>query len=143
MPGGLKLPTSMTNTTTMYRTAVFLALLTVGCVWTASTYTTKYDNIDLDEILNNQRIYKKYFDCLVHNAKCTPDGKELRDILPDALKTGCSKCSAKQKAGAEKVIRFLLERKRADFDILEEKYDPSGIYRHKYSAEAKKYGINV
>lgn len=64
-------------------------------------------------------------------------------MLPDALKTGCSKCNEKQKAGAEKVIKFLLEKRRADFNILEEKYDPSGTYRKKYSAEAKKHGINV
>ncbi|XP_073973296.1 ejaculatory bulb-specific protein 3-like [Rhodnius prolixus] len=127
----------------MFRTVAFLTLLVVGCAWAASTYTTKYDNIDLDEILNNPRVYKKYFDCLAYNTKCTPDGKELREVLPDALKTGCSKCNEKQKAGAEKVIKFLLEKRRADFNILEEKYDPSGTYRKKYSAEAKKHGINV
>uniref|UniRef100_A0A023FAZ1 Putative pheromone binding protein n=1 Tax=Triatoma infestans TaxID=30076 RepID=A0A023FAZ1_TRIIF len=127
----------------MSRTIAFFGLFVVACAYAASTYTTKYDNIDLDEILNNDRVYKKYYDCLANKAKCTPDGKELKDILPDALKTQCAKCNEKQKKGAEKVIRFMLENKRADFDALEKIYDPSGTYRKKYAAEAKKHGINV
>lgn len=42
------------------------------------SYTTKYDNIDLDEILSNERLYSKYFSCLADKGKCTPDGKELK-----------------------------------------------------------------
>ena len=44
----------------------------------AEKYTTKYDNIDLDEILNNDRLYQKYFQCLTNKGKCTPDGKLLK-----------------------------------------------------------------
>nr|QNL14943.1 chemosensory protein 6 [Aulacocentrum confusum] len=39
---------------------------------------------------------------------CTPEGKELKKSLPDALATGCKSCSEKQKTGSEKVIRFLV-----------------------------------
>ncbi|XP_073973298.1 ejaculatory bulb-specific protein 3-like [Rhodnius prolixus] len=127
----------------MFRTTIFLTLLVVGCAWAASTYTTKYDNIDLDEILKNPRIYKKYFDCLAHNIQCTPDGKELRDILPDALKTACSKCTEKQKVGSEKVFKYLLDNKRDDYEVLERQFDPTGIYRKKYAQEAKKHGVHV
>lgn len=57
---------------------VFVLALCAGYCLTASTYTTKYDNIDLDEILNNERIYKKYYNCLLNRGRCTPDGKELK-----------------------------------------------------------------
>nr|AWW17233.1 chemosensory protein 9 [Riptortus pedestris] len=107
------------------------------------TYTTRYDNIDLDEILRNDRLYRKYFDCMVNKGKCTPDGKELKDNLPDALATGCSKCSEKQKAGTEKVLKHLLAKKPSDYDQLEKIYDPSGVYRKKYQSEAKKHGVNI
>nr|BCX55333.1 chemosensory protein 1 [Plautia stali] len=106
-------------------------------------YTTKYDNVDLDEILNNDRLYKKYFDCLANKGPCTPDGKELKEIIPDALKTACKKCNEKQKKGVEKVFRFALENKRKDYDVLEKIYDPEGIYRKKYQAEAEKKGIKL
>ena len=41
-------------------------------------YTNKFDNVDLDEILSNDRLYKKYFDCLMAKGKCPPDGKQLK-----------------------------------------------------------------
>nr|AXS78219.1 chemosensory protein 13 [Adelphocoris lineolatus] len=123
--------------------ALLVASVAVLAVEAANQYTTKYDNIDLDDILKNQRLYKKYFECLTGNGKCTPDGKELKEHLPDALKTGCSKCSEKQRAGSEKVIKHLLKNKPQDYAVLEKIYDPSGIYKKKYEAEAKKLGINV
>ncbi|XP_014285981.1 ejaculatory bulb-specific protein 3 [Halyomorpha halys] len=106
-------------------------------------YTTKYDNIDLEEILNNIRLLDKYFNCLIEKGKCTTDGKELKEIVPDALKTGCSKCNEKQKAGVEQVLRYLIEKKRDYFDELAKKYDPEGIYLKKYEAEAEKRGIKL
>lgn len=41
-------------------------------------YETKYDNIDLDEILKNDRLRKNYIKCLVNNGPCTPDAQELK-----------------------------------------------------------------
>jgi hypothetical protein len=41
-------------------------------------YTLKYDNIDLDEILNNDRLITNYFKCLVDEGKCTQEGEELK-----------------------------------------------------------------
>ncbi|XP_073973341.1 ejaculatory bulb-specific protein 3-like [Rhodnius prolixus] len=120
----------------------FLSMLAVACSAT-STYSTSYDNLDLDEILNNSRLYTRYFQCLTNKARCTPDGKELKAVLPDALATGCAKCNEKQKLGSEKVIRFLLKNKPRDFEELEKMYDPNGTYRHKYEQEAKKLGIKV
>ncbi|XP_014253147.1 ejaculatory bulb-specific protein 3-like [Cimex lectularius] len=107
----------------------FLSALVVA--FAAEKYTTKYDNIDLDVVLNNERLYKKYFQCLTNAGRCPPDGKELKASLPDALATNCAKCSKKQKEGSEKVINFIVEKKPKDFEKLEELYDPDGVYRKK------------
>nr|SAJ59005.1 putative chemosensory protein [Triatoma brasiliensis] len=109
----------------------------------ATTYTTKYDNIDLDAVLRNDRVYKTYYNCLTNKGKCSPEGKELKDKLPDALQTGCSKCSARQKQGLEKIIKFLMNSKQADFKEFERIYDPTGEYRKRYAEQAKKKGIKV
>ncbi|XP_075215739.1 ejaculatory bulb-specific protein 3-like [Lycorma delicatula] len=106
-------------------------------------YTTKYDNIDLDEILNNDRLFNNYYQCLMETGKCTPDGTELKDSLPDALATKCSKCSDKQKVGTEKVIKFLIEKKPEKYAQLEKKYDPQGKYKAAYKEEASKRGIKI
>lgn len=45
------------------------------------TYSTRYDNIDLEEILRSERLLKNYFNCLMESGPCTPDGLELRSKL--------------------------------------------------------------
>lgn len=41
-------------------------------------YTNKYDNIDIDAVIANERLLKNYIGCLLENNPCTPDGKELK-----------------------------------------------------------------
>ena len=50
--------------------------------------------------------------------------------IKDAVKTDCSKCSAAQKAGADKTLIFLYKNKPDKFKELQDKYDPD----HKYSS---------
>nr|AGD80087.1 chemosensory protein 7 [Apolygus lucorum] len=117
--------------------SIVLLLGALADVWAAELYTDKYDNIDIDEILNNDRMYKNYFNCVMGNGKCTPDGLELKAKIPEALQTECAKCSDKQKKGAEKVLRFIINQKKDDYKLLEEKFDPEGVYRKKYEAQKK------
>jgi hypothetical protein len=44
-------------------------------------YTTKYDNVDLEEIIKSDRLLKNYVNCLLEKGKCTPDGTELKSEL--------------------------------------------------------------
>ncbi|KYN38901.1 Ejaculatory bulb-specific protein 3, partial [Trachymyrmex septentrionalis] len=120
-----------------------LFLLVVAVVLADDKYTTKYDNVDLDTILASDRLLKNYVNCLLEKGSCTPDGKELKETLPDALATECSKCSEKQKKGTEKVVRYLVNKKPETWELLKKKYDPSGQYSIKYTDEAHKQGINV
>lgn len=64
-------------------------------------------------------------------------------VLPDALKTKCSKCSARQQDGTRKVLRHLINNESDLWKELEKKYDPEGSYRKLYEEEAKKEGITV
>lgn len=41
-------------------------------------YTTKYDDIDLENAVKNDRLMKMYVNCLLEKGKCTPDGLELK-----------------------------------------------------------------
>lgn len=125
-------------------------------------YTTKYDNIDLDEIIGNKRLLKNYVNCLLETGTCTPDGQELKrksilftnthykhswinivsyyffvDVLPEALQSGCGKCNEKQKEGAKRILRHLVKNEAEWYNELEKKYDPTGEYRKKYEAEVK------
>lgn len=50
-----------------------------------SGYETKYDNIDLDELLSNDRLRKGYIKCLANEGPCTPDGQELKSNVQTKL----------------------------------------------------------
>lgn len=41
-------------------------------------YTNKFDNVNLDDILNSDRLLTNYVKCLKGTGKCTPDGTELK-----------------------------------------------------------------
>ncbi|KAK7865711.1 hypothetical protein R5R35_005506 [Gryllus longicercus] len=102
-------------------------------------YTDKYDNVNLDEILSNERLFKKYLECLLADTDvhCTADGKELKKSIPDALTNDCAKCTNFQKNGSGKVIKHLRENKPADWQRLQAKYDPEDVYMTKFAENRK------
>jgi hypothetical protein len=53
------------------------------------------------------------------------------------LATDCEKCSEKQRALAEKVIKFLYRNRPDDWKELQEKYDPENTYYKKYESKLK------
>lgn len=119
------------------------ALVTIVIARPDDKYTTKYDGIDLDEVLKSDRLFNNYFKCLMDKGKCTPDGNELKRVLPDALKTNCAKCSPKQRDGSDKVIRYMIEKRPAQWEALQTKYDPEHIYIDQYKDAAKERGISL
>lgn len=113
-------------------------LISVACIATlangrpATKYTDKWDNINVGEILESDRLMKGYVDCLLDKGRCTPDGKALKETLPDALENECSKCTEKQKNGSDKVLKHLIN-KRPDFwKELAVRYDPDNKYQDRY-----------
>ncbi|XP_059060883.1 allergen Tha p 1-like [Achroia grisella] len=99
---------------------------------TTYTYTDKWDHINVDEILESQRLLRGYVDCLLDKGRCTPDGKALKETIPDALELDCSKCTEKQKTGSDKVIRFLVNKRPDLWKELKVRYDPNSIYEQRY-----------
>ncbi|CAB0040473.1 unnamed protein product [Trichogramma brassicae] len=108
----------------------------------ANAYTNKYDNVNVDQILNSPRLLQSYMKCMLDEGNCTPDGRELKRTLPDALATGCTKCNEKQKAVAAKVINFLMTKKANDWARLLAKYDPNGEFERRYRAQGNRIFAN-
>lgn len=53
--------------------------LLVSAVIGADSYPTTWDNVNIDEVLSNNRLLEQYVKCLLDdNAKCTPDGEALK-----------------------------------------------------------------
>nr|CAG25443.1 OS-D-like protein, OS-D2 [Nasonovia ribisnigri]CAI64040.1 putative OS-D-like protein [Nasonovia ribisnigri] len=126
-----------------------LAVFAVGApqkdaVAVSGPYTTKYDHIDIDQVLASKRLVNSYVQCLLDKKPCTPEGAELRKILPDALKTQCAKCNATQKNAALKVVDRLQKDYDKEWKQLLDKWDPKREQFQKFQqflAEEKKKGV--
>ncbi|XP_034245592.1 ejaculatory bulb-specific protein 3-like [Thrips palmi] len=108
-------------------------------------FTTKYDNINIDEILSNKRLLNNYMNCILDKpkARCTADALELKKSIPDALTNDCDKCSDKQKELSEKVVKHISEKEKEIWEELKAKYDPTGVYEKKYEKLADEKGVKV
>lgn len=111
---------------------ILVTLIVAVSVARSATYTNKWDNVNVDEILESDRLLKGYIDCLLDRGRCTPDGKDLKETLPDALENECSKCTEKQKSGSDKVIKHLVNKRPEMWKELAVKYDPKNIYQERY-----------
>nr|AVI04877.1 putative chemosensory protein 6 [Anthonomus grandis] len=106
-------------------------------------YTTKYDNVDIDSIIRNERLLRNYMDCIMDRGRCTKEGAELKKNIPDALQNNCSKCSEFQKNGTRKIITYIAKNKKDWFLEVEAKYDPTHIFRKTYQDEIDRSGIKI
>jgi len=109
----------------------------------SSTYTARYDSINVDDILNNDHVFDHYFKCMMDEGRCTAEGSELKRVLPDALRTNCEKCTERQRSGTDRILAFLVKRKKKQWNELKQKYDPKDIYVKKYRETAAARGITI
>ncbi|KOX77285.1 Ejaculatory bulb-specific protein 3 [Melipona quadrifasciata] len=62
---------------------VLIALATIcfllGEVHSEDKYTTKYDDVDINAVLNSERLLNGYVSCLLDRGACTPDALELKN----------------------------------------------------------------
>ncbi|KAG5312685.1 PEB3 protein, partial [Acromyrmex insinuator] len=125
---------SILSGTMRYLVVVFITVcvLSSSSVFAEEMYTTKFDNVDVDAILSNDRLLNGYVGCLLDKNPCTPDASELKKNLPDALEHDCAGCSEAQKNMADKISHHLIDNKPDDWKLLEDKYDPTGAYRRRY-----------
>nr|ANG08520.1 chemosensory protein 6 [Trichogramma dendrolimi] len=103
-----------------------------------SKYTTKYDDLDIDSIIKNERLLNSYVGCLLDRKPCTPDATELKANLPDALANECSRCSERQRQISDKLSHHLIDHRPEDWQQLEAKYDPTGTYRRVYLSDRQR-----
>ncbi|KAG5326591.1 PEB3 protein, partial [Acromyrmex heyeri] len=122
--------------------AVFCLLAIISVVY-AEEYTNKFDNVDVDQIIQNERLLKRYVDCLLDkpDVRCPPEAVELRKHIDEALENDCAKCTNKQKEITQKVIKHLVINKRDWWDLLKAKYDPEEKFSKKYEEAVKNGNI--
>uniref|UniRef100_A0A1B6CPR7 Uncharacterized protein n=1 Tax=Clastoptera arizonana TaxID=38151 RepID=A0A1B6CPR7_9HEMI len=89
---------------------------------------SRLDKVDVDEVIKNQRLYTLLFKCVLETGPCSPDGRELKSRIPEAIKTNCSGCTQQEKTLARKTIKTLMATHKEDWQKLINKYDPDKKY---------------
>ncbi|XP_012217526.1 ejaculatory bulb-specific protein 3-like [Linepithema humile] len=107
---------------------LLLSFLASGLATGMESYPDTYENVNLDVILNNERLFNQYMDCVLDKAPCTADGHYLKHILPEAVATTCEKCNVKQRQMARKIGNYLKNSKPKTWAAFLEKYDPNKKY---------------
>nr|UZX40227.1 chemosensory protein CSP14 [Carposina sasakii] len=108
---------------------ILIACLTLSA---ADFYSSKYDDFDVEPLLENDRILMGYTKCFLEQGPCTPDAKDFRKVIPEALETSCGKCTPKQKQLIKQVIRAVMATHPEAWAELEDKYDPDKKYRENF-----------
>lgn len=57
---------------------LLVAVCAVAYARPGEHYDTKYDNVNLDDIIKSDRLLRSYVDCLLGKKKCTNDGQTLK-----------------------------------------------------------------
>ncbi|XP_013137575.1 PREDICTED: platelet glycoprotein Ib alpha chain-like [Papilio polytes] len=91
-------------------------------------YDARYDYLDVDALFNSKRLVRNYVDCLINSQRCTPEGKALKRLLPEALRTKCVRCTERQKRTAVKIIKRLKTEYPEEWAKLATKWDPTGDF---------------
>ncbi|KAL3289147.1 hypothetical protein HHI36_003584 [Cryptolaemus montrouzieri] len=121
---------------------LFTSFIIMYFVCMGDTYdNTKFKNMDIDEILRNDRLIQHYFKCLMDGKPCTPEGEELRKNLPEVIRSGCSQCTQEELIAARKVATKMRNDHTEMWNMFLDKYDPGALYRHKFAKELKQDGF--
>nr|XP_021183123.2 uncharacterized protein LOC110371285 [Helicoverpa armigera] len=106
-------------------------------------YDSRYDYLDVDAVFTNKRLVRNYVDCLINAVRCTPEGKALKRILPEALRTKCVRCTERQKRTAVKVIKRLKNEYPDEWAKLASRWDPTGDFTRYFEEFLAKEQFNT
>ncbi|KAJ8717284.1 hypothetical protein PYW08_005683 [Mythimna loreyi] len=100
-----------------------LLLATLIAVVVADFYDSKYDSFDVQPLLENDRILLSYTKCFLDEGPCTPDAKDFKKVIPEALESTCGKCSPKQKQLIRMVVKAVMASHPEAWQKLTDKFD--------------------
>nr|XP_026493432.1 uncharacterized protein LOC113398758 [Vanessa tameamea] len=117
----------------LYANMKFIILLLSFTAYVLAEDKYPNDEIDLTEVLGNDRLITSYSKCLVNKGPCTPEVKKLKDKLPEALETRCAKCTDKQKEMGRQLVNEVKTKHPEIWKELVAHYDPQGKYKEAFA----------
>ena len=100
------------------------------------------ENLDVDNVLKNTKLVKRYLDCLLDRGRCEKNGRDWKgnlkqsfnsklqfknpicnlEMLPRILNEGCRACTPKQVDKSNQVINFMKANHLEDWNAIDAKY---------------------
>ncbi|KAJ2948455.1 hypothetical protein O0L34_g7703 [Tuta absoluta] len=100
-----------------------IIFMSIATIVTADFYSDRYDNFDVEPLLENDRILVGYTRCFLDQGPCTAEAKDFKKVIPEALETTCGKCTLKQRQLIRQVIRAMMEKQPEAWKQLVDRFD--------------------
>ncbi|XP_045523691.1 allergen Tha p 1-like [Pieris brassicae] len=111
------------------KTILVLAAVVAAAVGLpADTYNPAYDNFNAQELVDNVRLLNNYGKCFLEQGPCTPEGRDFRKVIPEALRTNCGKCTPKQRELIRTVVHGFKTKLPEMWKEIIHKEDPNNEY---------------
>ncbi|XP_063540212.1 ejaculatory bulb-specific protein 3-like [Cydia strobilella] len=108
---------------------LFIALATLVVLAAGqNTYTSEYDDLDIDALVSNLDSLKAWSNCFVDKGPCDKAQNSFKVDMHEAVQQACAKCTSAQKVIMKKFIAGLTEKSPADYELFRQKYDPENKY---------------
>nr|AJP61962.1 chemosensory protein [Phenacoccus solenopsis] len=91
---------------------------------TIGDFLKKFGNINMEEVLQNDRLFQAYHKCFLEQGPCTPEAREMRNVIPSLVKTACDACTPEQKKEMKKHLDYARHNRAKEWEELLDKYDP-------------------
>ena len=116
-----------------------VALALVAMVAARPDDYSKFEDINEDEIIDNERLFLAYLDCFIGIGKCTAQANELKELIPEGIQTSCAKCTEKEKPKVAKVIFVARESYPEKWNKLNAIHNADGKYNEVLEEFLKTY----
>ncbi|XP_050542613.1 allergen Tha p 1-like isoform X2 [Daktulosphaira vitifoliae] len=83
-------------------------------------------------LVENPHIRERYLNCFLENGPCSPDARNVKEMIPEALENECKLCNDIQKKIIEKMMCFLNNHQPEILQKVTAKFDPQGEYMKQY-----------
>ncbi|KAG5308016.1 PEB3 protein, partial [Acromyrmex insinuator] len=104
----------------MARLSLIVTIIAVAlaCVFAEEEfYSDRYDDININEILANEKLRTQYYNCFLGTAPCkTADAKFFAGVIGEAMQTQCKKCTEKQKNLLDILIDWYTKNKPEEWE---------------------------
>ncbi|KAK0181341.1 hypothetical protein PV327_003633 [Microctonus hyperodae] len=107
----------------MYRSILLFFIASVLLMVHAhELYSDKYDNVDVDAIITDDKLRISYYNCFMDRGPCTEDAEYFKGNMPEAIATQCIKCTEWQKTAFDKIAAWYAENDEPAWNEFVDKY---------------------